>query len=275
MPRQRKIRDGSNDKPGIRNPTGPRKFGGNKQQQAQIKELNKKISDRKSYYKRKYGDTTLLEVETKTASSFTYLKDYNAYIKKIQSALTKEITPTHIRNKHKTFIPIDDVNQAKKEFKRINQMKKERRKELDKHGVLYGGKLVTIDQAIAAGDKRFEDLNSLKFNLDSYRTSTVFYKRMEELKETYKGDFLERWGEDYRGSYLEAMKRKIGVYSELGTDYTRLKNHIENMNIKDFMKFYYTREFTNINFLYDKTQAKLKMNRLLSEWDVPETDTAA
>lgn len=269
MPKQRRIPSGPNGERGIRNPTGPRKFGGNKQQEARIKELNKKISDRKSYYKRKYGDETLLEVQTKGVSSFHLLKEYNAYIRKIEAALKQEINPTHYRNKHKTLIPIDDVSQARDEYKRINKIKNQRRKEINEHGVVYGGKILTVEEAIKLGDKRFEDLAPLKFDINNFRSEKMFRGRMESINEIYKGDFLERWDDDYRQSYLKALKDKIGVYPELGSDYTRLKEHIENMSRKDFMKHYYTKEFTNIEFLYDKTVAKLKINKLISEWSVP------
>ena len=256
----------------MRHPSGPRKFGGNPKQAAKLRELNKKLADRKSYYKRKYGDTTLLEIQTTGVSSFTYLKEFNQYIKNIEAALQKEIRPTHYRNIHKTLIPINEVNQARKEFKRINQLKAERLMRLDEHGVLVGGKIISVADAIKAGDKRFEDLKPLKFDINRFKSEKAFIAFMDKFKEVHKDDFFNRWDEDYRGSYLEALKRKIGVYSELGSDYTRLKKHIENMDIKTFMKTYYTKDFVNIHFLYDKTQAKLKINKLLTEWNVPEEE---
>jgi hypothetical protein len=254
-----------------------RKLGRNPEQVAKIEKLHKQLRDRKNYYKREYGDTTLLEVQTKPISSIDYLTDFRAYVKTLENAIKQKITPTHKRNKHGVMRPISEINEIKKEYKRINKMKAERRKQLDEHGIVYQGKIISVAEAIKAGDKRFEDLAEIKFNYDStfYRSNKDFENKMAELHKDYHGDFLQRWDEELRNTYLKALKKKIGVYSELGTDYTLLREHIENMNINDFMKLYYTREFANIVFLYDKAQAKDKLSKLLSEWELPQASNAA
>lgn len=252
-----------------------RKLGKNPEQIAKLEELHTKLSKRKSYYKTKYGDETLGTVPTQKIANIGYLTDYREYVRTLEKALKQEITPVNKRNKKGVLLPISEVNELKAEYKRINKIKKERRKEIDKHGVTYGGKKLTIDEAIKRGDKRFEDLILLEFDINKFTSANALLNKKRDINEIYEGDFLHRWDEDYRGSYLKALQDQIGVYPEVGSEYTRLKEHIENMSREDFMKFYYTKEFANITFLYDRSAAELKINKLLHEWEVPEPEVAA
>jgi hypothetical protein len=241
--------------------------------QDEIRKLNRQVVKKKSYLKTTYGIMT--ETHTRQITEFDYKTDLTAYKNEMKKFLNRNFNreKTHLRNKEGKLFPINEVKEIKKEIARVNRLKEKERKKVEALQVYHRGKLRgTVGQVQGAGDDRLDRFAPLKFNLDRFRSVKEFKKYVSNIKEVFEGNFILSQDETYRESYIKSLKNKFGDDPEFEGDINRIIKKVSSMGIDEYMHFYYTKTFTKLGFIYDKTDARKKLNAMLNDWNIPLKD---
>jgi hypothetical protein len=241
-----------------------------------IEKLNKRVSDRKYDVRKRYGEK--IAVDTQGITAFNTRAEFNAYKQRIEKFLAAPLQqfvaakPKPVRvakpyvNKKGTELPKAELKKLEQKYKSVNAAKLRQEQKID---ALMGYEGFVQDR-IALGDPKYARFIPLKFNPDRYTSLKEFEEHKQQFFKTFEGNWIFRQDKQFKDvNYLEALREKIGEVIGLDDpDYLRLKRHIEKMSVKKFMQLYYTRYFTSIGFLYDEFEARDKLNRIMSEWEL-------
>jgi hypothetical protein len=221
--------------------------------------LKKSVYDFRYRFRQKYGVAP--DIYLPKIKEFATRKEYNKAFKQIQNALQYEYPEfkQHFTNKYNQKLPLDLVEYRRKETKRINQLRAERVKEINKTGIIYKGRRVaSVEEMWMLGDSRYDQLKPLKFDPHTFRSKNDFLKYIEKMKK-FEGDYFAYKDQTYRKNWLESFEDLVGRHVAGTPQYRQLLKHIEDMDLNDFMTLYYSKKLPSIGYLYDHIHAGEKV----------------
>ena len=228
-----------------------------------IKELNKKISKKKSNIKTRYDievDIPRIDYENlrgkalskaiETAESFLNPNNQKYQYKKNSEGVVftqSEITKT------KLFIArtnrIKDV--AFGEI--MNKDYTIEGRVIGKAGDVYISKLRNMDE-------RFQ----LRFDPEMFTSRRQFEVWLEKKKKTYAANFIERNRGLYRNNYIEELKDKFGDASDVAP----LIKYLEGISVNEFYRRSLTSDERHIDYIYDALKRDGVLQEIAESWGV-------
>lgn len=237
------------------------------QLQNEVRRINKLVQNKQSRIRTQSG----LEVEgvdTTQYKKFSSRKEINRYLKEMEGFLDRK-ADFKVQNKKGVNLNYSDIKEIEKEVKRINKKKEQefaKFKDLEfKHrGVPTG---LTVEQqanpVIGMGDIKFADISKKKtFNPHRFESQKELDRYKENLFDIYKDDFTRKKNQLYKDNYIKAMQ------NEFGNESKHLQEHIEKMDLDEFIKTYYTENNADILFVYDEFSRQIRIRELESVWGV-------
>jgi hypothetical protein len=219
-----------------------------------IAKLNRAVTQKKSYLKNTYGIKAEIP-ENERITAFETRKEFNQYKKEMQSFLANSYTEEK-----------QPVKNIKREISRINKIYRTEREKVKNLKVEHGQTLEYIGKF---GDRRLKRFDPLpEFKLKNFKNIDEMKQYYRDLKEEFKGNFIQNEDIAYRENYMKALKNVFGDKPAFESDYLRIKNHLENMSLENYMRYYYTKNFTKLRFIYDELQARDILDTLIEEWEV-------
>lgn len=233
-----------------------RKRAMSQKQQAEIRDLNKRLSKKKSNLKSRYGvviDIPRIDTNLKG-------KELKAQVEKVQSFLNPHnqnyqyVKP----NKYGVALPKKEVNQVKRFIKKVNKIKSDQRKKLMELDYTIQGEVVGKAWQVKYSNlSEMDEMIPLQFKPDWFTSVEDFRKWVKRKFETYgdnegtkdftTGQFLNKQRERYKDNYISAMYAELGMTNEV----EKLANIIRGM---DTNTFYFTSLSTDeghIRYLYE------------------------
>ena len=194
---------------------------------AHLKQINKKISSQKSYYKKKYGYE--IEHEYKKTTDFTSITEYNKYIKDTQDKLDKKSNDYKLVNiTENTRVPQGLVKQIDEQYSNYQDWAEEYKQEIidikkpiyDKR---YGFDVPT--EMIESLDDEFISFASLpKVDLTTARTKKELLAKVQQQKERSTDEYIRKRNEQHKANYLSRLDSTFDKYGEGKTLYEVVSN---------------------------------------------------
>lgn len=229
------------------------------QDRAEIKRVNKLVSNKKSRVRKKYGEVQ--GVETIKANDFQTRKQYNNYMKKMKDFLDRDNNDYEVKNKENVVLKIKEVKAVEREIKRVNAKKKKELKKFENKPFMHGGKQIdTVGGRAKMGDERLARFKPLRFNLDRFRSRKEFEEYRGKFKDYYRGNFTKRQDEEYRKNYIKGLEN---VFGSMAND---LIKAIKDMPIDDYMDKYYSQNFAELTYIYEPAEMRRKLKNIRETW---------
>lgn len=219
-----------------------------------ISKLNRAVTQKKSYLKNTYGIRADIP-DNERITAFETRKEFNQYKKEMQKFLANSYTEEKQ--------PIKDI---KREISRINKIYRTEREKVKDLRVEKGK---TLEYYEHFGDRRLKRFDPLpEFHWKNFKTPEDMKQYLKELKEGFEGNFIQNEDIAYKENYMKALKKVFGDNPAFETDYLRIKKHLDDMSLENYMRYYYTKNFTKLRFIYDDQHARDILDTLIEEWDV-------
>lgn len=232
------------------------KFTPSKKDKAELKKLNKAISNKQSRIKRQQG-FTVPEISRKKISDFTDRVEYNLWKKSVQDF--KKRDNQFVQNKHGVVIPKGSIKSVNETIAKGNKMKKERLDKVKKMEFTDRGKNegFTVGESLyQTGDRRFDRYKPTTFNPDAYRSLDEFNERKDQLEKRFKKSEMVKKDKLYRDNYFKSIDNVFGASGG------ELKEKIKSMGLKNFIDFSLTENLADIKFVYTFEEMLTKLRYL-------------
>ncbi|MCU7526204.1 MAG: hypothetical protein HF308_17145 [Ignavibacteria bacterium] len=228
---------------------------------ALLRNINKKVSAKKSRIKNKYG--MFVDVQTKSIKDFKTRAEFNAYRDQMNSFLNPHNQSyQYHKTKGGAVVTKKEYNETQRALKRINRIKEQETKRLRNKPFMQGKKPTQYtvgEQEKLMGDVRYKDNKPLKNKAEQFKDRESFIEWANKLEKNYKGDWITKRNEDYRDNYIKGLQNVFTAHPER---VEMLKQHIERLTLPQFMEFYYSNTIGNIGYIYLPTDQSAKLERI-------------
>jgi hypothetical protein len=226
-----------------------------------LRSINKRVSAKKSRIKKNYGMFT--DIQTKSMKDFNTRAEFNAYKEQMQSFLNPHNQNYQYRKtKGGAVVTKKEYNETQRALKRINRIKDQETKKLRNKPFMQGKKptMYTVgEQEKLMGDIRFKENKPLKNKAEQFQDRESFLDWANKLEKNYSGDWITRRNELYRDNYIKGLENVFTAHPER---VAILRQHLESMTLKDFMKVYYSNTVGNIGYIYLPNEQDNKLERI-------------
>jgi hypothetical protein len=223
---------------------------------SELAKLNKSFNAKAKRLQKEFGKT--FDIEVKKIGDFQTRKEFNAYKNQMKD-FTQYSSHRYVKNSEGVVLPYEAVKEAKDKVKEINKTKEKAWKKVQGKSFTDRGKetgLTVKGQKVLMGDTRYSGFNGLKFNIDRFRSEKEFKDYVAKLGTTYEGDFMQKKNEQYRDNFIDALNNVFGSSGD------GIKKAVMDMDLQEFIEMSLKENFGNLNFIYDLTQQRLKLNAL-------------
>ena len=225
----------------------------------EVRELNKKLSKKKSNIKQRHGfeiDIARIDVNAPAGERRKQINEVKRFLNPNNQNFQ------YVKNQHGVSFPKAEVNKAKRLNDRANRIKKREQKRIGNMDFILEGKVLGKVKDVKTAQHLLNEFTPLKFDINMFRSLEGFRKNLEQKIDRYEGDFITRQRESYKDNYIRALKDVFGDSSELRP----LIQHIRSMNTHQF--FIETQVYDNreIKDIYDEIDRDAKLEGLMSAW---------
>lgn len=232
------------------------KFRQRKKDIAELKQLNKAISNKQSRIKKEQG-FTVPQIKRKKISDFADREEFNLWKKSVNDFRKRDTQ--FVQNKNGVVIPKADLQSINDTIAKGNKMKKERLDKVKKMEFTDRGKNegFTVGESLyQTGDRRFDRYKPTTFNPDAYRSLDEFNERKEQLERRFKKAEMLKKDKLYRDNYFKSIDNVFGASGGA------LKDKIKKMGLKNFIDFSLTENLADIKFVYTFEEMLTKLRYL-------------
>ena len=232
-----------------------------KKEKLMLQKLNQSANTKKRNIKKNYNMAVDVEVLTLKELQKKSREEINAYKDNLKSFTNRyNLDYQYVKNEDGETIGTKKEVQAFERGKALaNRQKKEREKRLQKTKFTVGGQdtgISAYDYGIIGDPDRRE--NQIKANPKNLDRETF----QEWLGKLEGGKYMDEMNEAWRQNYI------TGLENVFGSQAWKLIEHINNMDIKDFVKMAEGEKFASIEYIYDPAELGIRMKKIEDTWQV-------
>lgn len=225
----------------------------------EIRELNKKLSKKKSNIRQRHGievDLPRIDVNANASERRKQINEVKRFLNRSNQNYQ------YVKNANGVSFTKKEVNEAKRLIARANRIKKAEQKRIGEMDFIIDGKSYGKIKDVKTAQHLMNEFRPLQFNLDLYTSRDSFLKNIGKKKELYSGNFIKKQRLQYQENYISALKEAFGNTSDIQP----LIQHIKNMNPHEFYITTQTEAGKEIVDVYDEIDRDTKLEGLLIEW---------
>ena len=230
--------------------------------QRELKQLNKKIYNKRHRLAKNYG--VQLDVENRKMEDFRNKREFDKWKKEVLNMSDRNAN-IPVKNAKGTEMELDYVKKTKKLIDQANRQKRQRLEHYMKQPFKDRGQDTgfTLDQVeYGFQSEKFGSLQPTEWNPDRFNTEKELIDFYNQKSEVYGDGFLKKRDQQYQNNYVKSL---LEVFGEDGKE---LAEHIQNMTSDDFIDLYYTENLMNIEFVYSRRDAQIKLDTLSKQFSL-------
>jgi hypothetical protein len=241
-------------------------------------ELNKVNANirRKQKSLAKRFDGLQADFETKSASDFSSIKEFNQYIDQAKHFTKRTANQFDLVNpdtgakiNYKTLAKIEKVE------KRTNRIKKQEFAKLKDLPHMEVGRPTgltigqNVDKRIGFSDPKFEHFKQVKPDYKGMTGDMDAKMQLNKIQERYKGDFIGRAHQQYFQNYIQSLHTRFNQSTspfglKLPQEVWDTIDKLLEMGIDGFMDLYYQGKIPTIPFIYGKDKQETVLQELIN-----------
>ena len=213
-------------------------------------------------------------INTQKYKEFDSRRDIERYVKSMKQFLDRN-ADFKVSNNNGASMQYSEIQEIEKRVISVNKQKKKQWNMVKDQQYKHNGHATNLtveqqaDPSFGIGDPHYAVFKPVELNYQRFRSEKEFRDWAQEKKQVWTNDYMKRVNEMYKESYLKALEN---VFSDLGDEYTKLRKHINDMPMSEFINRYYTENLADIDFVYDKIEARKKLKQLHKTWEIPEEE---
>lgn len=215
-------------------------------QQAEIRRLNKSVSNKKSRIKKEFG--VELQIKTKPVKEFGSRKEYNEFVKQSKKFIDRR-NFRYVKNPHGVVLKREEYEQIKKDVEKINRRNKRKLNKIDKKTFTSRGRKT---------DTRVIDRRLMKDPRYDYLRDMDFKKRWQTLQtaqdvENYAEKAANRARDEYELETQNLFKNNYikSLQNVFGSNANAIIDKVNEMSPEEFEQLYLTEDIVDFDFNYD------------------------
>lgn len=215
-------------------------------QQAEVRRLNKSISNKKSRIKKEFG--VELQIKTKPVKEFGSRKEYNEFVKQSKKFIDRR-NFRYVKNPHGVVLRREEYEQIKKDVEKINRRNKRKLNKIDKKTFTSRGKKTdtrVIDRRLML-DPRYDYLRDMDFKKRWQTLQTV------QDVENYAEKAANRARDEYELETQNLFKNNYikSLQNVFGSNANAIIDKVNEMSPEEFEQLYLTEDIVDFDFNYD------------------------
>jgi hypothetical protein len=218
-----------------------------------LADLNKRVSNKKSRYRREKGIELNPHIQTVKPSDFTSRKELEKYVRSMERFLDRKTQ--YVQNNNKKIFTTETVRKYEKEVERINKIKEREYQRIQNLETQIKGKKLdmTVGERMEKAPKSlFPNLTKLTGGLDRFSSEKELKQTIKnQFQEGYfKGNFIKRADRQYKQNFIQSLETVFGGKS------AHLRKKLNGLSLTDFMNVYYETTGTiDIDYNYEESES--------------------
>ena len=215
-------------------------------QQAEVRRLNKSISNKKSRIKKEFG--VELQIKTKPIKEFGSRKEYNEFVKQSKKFIDRR-NFRYVKNPHGVVLRREEYEQIKKDVEKINRRNKRKLNKIDKKTFTSRGKKTdtrVIDRRLML-DPRYDYLRDMDFKKrwQTLQTSQDVENYAEKAANRARDEYELETQNLFKNNYIKSLQNVFGSNANAIID------KVNEMSPEEFEQLYLTEDIVDFDFNYD------------------------
>lgn len=215
-------------------------------QQAEVRRLNKSISNKKSRIKKEFG--VELQIKTKTVKEFGSRKEYNEFVKQSKKFIDRR-NFRYVKNPHGVVLRREEYEQIKKDVEKINRRNKRKLNKIDKKTFTSRGKKTdtrVIDRRLML-DPRYDYLRDMDFKKrwQTLQTAQDVENYAEKAANRARDEYELETQNLFKNNYIKSLQNVFGSNANAIID------KVNEMSPEEFEQLYLTEDIVDFDFNYD------------------------
>ena len=230
--------------------------------QDELKKLNKKVYNKRHRLGKNYG--VQVDLQNKRMDDFKNKREYDAWKKEVMMAADRK-SNVPVKNQNGTVLDLDTVKKTKQLLDRANKEKQARLQHYMKQPFLDRGQPTGFtlgDVEYGFMSEKFGSLQPTKWNPDRFNSEKELMDFYREKSQIYAEGFLEKRDQQYLNNYIESLNQVFGSGAE------DIMQHLKGMSPKEFIDLYYTENLVNVEFIYSRRDAALKLQTIRKQFKI-------
>lgn len=250
------------------------KFTPRKNDRDLLKKLNKSLYNKERRLNIEFGKS--IGIQRKKITDFVTRKDFNEYVKTVQFH-THRNQHRYVKNAKGLVVTRGEYSRIKKldqayQRKQKRELNKIREKPMRSGGKDTGHKVKDFDNGTTMGLPQLDSYKIPVFDFDKIENLKEWEMKQRKIEQRGDPEYLKWKNTILRDNYLTAIRKVFGHgdgidEADMGFN---LFNHIENMELNEFISYYMSEFDVSIGFLYNSIQKLAKLNRLHNIFGVEE-----
>lgn len=215
-------------------------------QQAEIRRLNKSVSNKKSRIKKEFG--VELQIKTKPVKEFGSRKEYNEFVKQSKKFIDRR-NFRYVKNPHGVVLRREEYEQIKKDVEKINRRNKRKLNKIDKKTFTSRGKKTdtrVIDRRLML-DPRYDYLRDMDFKKrwQTLQTAQDVENYAEKAANRARDEYELETQNLFKNNYIKSLQNVFGSNANAIID------KVNEMSPEEFEQLYLTEDIVDFDFNYD------------------------
>lgn len=215
-------------------------------QQAEVRRLNKSISNKKSRIKKEFG--VELQIKTKPIKEFGSRKEYNEFVKQSKKFIDRR-NFRYVKNPHGVVLRREEYEQIKKDVEKINRRNKRKLNKIDKKTFTSRGKKTdtrVIDRRLML-DLRYDYLRDMDFKKrwQTLQTAQDVENYAEKAANRARDEYELETQNLFKNNYIKSLQNVFGSNANAIID------KVNEMSPEEFEQLYLTEDIVDFDFNYD------------------------
>lgn len=215
-------------------------------QQAEVRRLNKSISNKKSRIKKEFG--VELQIKTKPIKEFGTRKEYNEFVKQSKKFIDRR-NFRYVKNPHGVVLRREEYEQIKKDVEKINRRNKRKLNKIDKKTFTSRGKKTdtrVIDRRLML-DPRYDYLRDMDFKKrwQTLQTAQDVENYAEKAANRARDEYELETQNLFKNNYIKSLQNVFGSNANAIID------KVNEMSPEEFEQLYLTEDIVDFDFNYD------------------------
>lgn len=215
-------------------------------QQAEVRRLNKSISNKKSRIKKEFG--VELQIKTKPIKEFGSRKEYNEFVKQSKKFIDRR-NFRYVKNPHGVVLRREEYEQIKKDVEKINRRNKRKLNKIDKKTFTSRGKKTdtrVIDRRLML-DPRYDYLRDMDFKKrwQTLQTAQDVENYAEKAANRARDEYELETQNLFKNNYIKSLQNVFGSNANAIID------KVNEMSPEEFEQLYLTEDIVDFDFNYD------------------------
>lgn len=215
-------------------------------QKAEVRRLNKSISNKKSRIKKEFG--VELQIKTKPVKEFGSRKEYNEFVKQSKKFIDRR-NFRYVKNPHGVVLRREEYEQIKKDVEKINRRNKRKLNKIDKKTFTSRGKKTdtrVIDRRLML-DPRYDYLRDMDFKKrwQTLQTAQDVENYAEKAANRARDEYELETQNLFKNNYIKSIKNVFG------SNANSIIEKVNEMSPEEFEQLYLTEDIVDFDFNYD------------------------